>query len=93
MDILTLPLPIQFVLVMLAVALLDACWTFYIAAVAKKTPGRAAMWSSLIMLFGAFVALSYVQRPILVLAAGIGAFVGTYIATLIASRKSTGAPA
>lgn len=68
---------INFVLVMLAVGLADICWTLYIIATEKRKSISAGVWSSFIMLVGAFTVTKYVDDPSFALAAAIGAFIGT----------------
>lgn len=69
---------INFALVILAVGLTDICWTLYIIATEKRNPAAAGVWSSFIMIVGAFTVTKYIDTPSFVVAAAIGAFVGTY---------------
>lgn len=69
----------QFLLVMVVVCLADVCWTKFIIESANKEAMKSAVWSSLIILCGAFSTLSFVDDKRFVLAGMIGAFIGTYV--------------
>ena len=62
-----------------AVALMDVAWTFYILYAGRKHAFAAGVWSTMIVFFSAFSAVSYVQDHSLVTAAMAGAFIGTYL--------------
>lgn len=64
--------------VVIAVALADVCWTMFFIETTNKNATKASVWSSLIMLCSAFAVTSYVHDPILITAAMIGAFIGTF---------------
>lgn len=66
------------ILVFLSVALVDVFWTRYFQSVAEKGATKAGLYSSLIILIGAFSTRSYVHDGWLVIPAALGAFVGTY---------------
>lgn len=68
---------IEFFLVMIAMICVDVCWTFYFIKVEERKSMLAGVWSSLIMLIGAFVTINYIGDKKLLLAAIIGAFIGT----------------
>jgi hypothetical protein len=70
----------KFIGVMLSMFLVDICWTKYFIWVGKKHPINSATWGSLILLFGAFTTINYVEDRTLLLAAIIGGFCGTYYA-------------
>jgi membrane protease YdiL (CAAX protease family) len=65
-----------------AVALADGLWTLYVAAIAAQRPLAASLYSSGIILMGAFVTLAYVRDRRYLLPAAMGAFVGTYLSVL-----------
>jgi uncharacterized membrane protein YfcA len=48
--------------------------------VEERSSLSASMWSSLIIVFGMFTTMNYVDDKSLSIAAIIGAFIGTYIA-------------
>ena len=68
---------IKFILVMLSMVLADICWTMYFIEVDKRRPIPAGIWSSAILLFGAVTTVHYVTDHRLLVAAIIGAFIGT----------------
>ncbi len=70
---------IKSILVFFAVAIVDVFWTRYFQATAEKLPMQAGVYSSFIILFGAFTTASYIHNGILVIPATLGAFVGTYL--------------
>lgn len=64
---------------MLSMTLADVCWTLYFMKVSEKKALQSAFWGSIIILFGAVSTTSYVNDHSLVLAAILGAFIGTYV--------------
>lgn len=62
-----------------AVALTDFCWTRYIQATAEAKANQSALFSLFIILIGGFVAISYTTNHWLLIPAGLGAYVGTYL--------------
>lgn len=70
---------IKFLTVMVAMTLADVCWTLYFMKVAEKKAFQAGVWGSVIILFGAVSTTSYVHDQSLIVAAVIGAFIGTYL--------------
>lgn len=66
-----------FFFVSLVVCIADICWTMYMIETEKRRPWHAGIWSSLIMLAGAFTTVNYVNDKSFVIAAAIGAFIGT----------------
>ena len=74
---------------MLAMILADVCWTYYFIKVEERNSLSAGIWSSLIIVFGMFSVINYVDDRSLTLAAIIGAFIGTYIAVELKKRKET----
>lgn len=72
---------------MLAMILADVCWTYYFIKVEERNSLAAGIWSSLIIVFGMFSVINYVDDRSLTLAAIIGAFIGTYIAVELKKRK------
>ncbi len=69
---------LKFLSVMVAMMLADVCWTLYFMKIAEKKAAQAAVWGSVIILFGAISTTSYVDDHSLIIAAVIGAFIGTY---------------
>lgn len=68
---------IKFILVLVSMALVDACYAMYIIAVEKRNPLSSGFWASAILCFSGFVTVNYVDDVRLLGAAIIGAFVGT----------------
>jgi hypothetical protein len=66
-------------LVFLAVAVSDALWARYITSVGSRDPVASATLSMGIVLVNALAVVVYVSNRWAVLAAGLGAFVGTYL--------------
>ena len=62
---------------MMAMIIADVCWTYYFIKVEERKAISAGIWSSLIIVASSFITTSYVQDRSLVLAAVIGAFIGT----------------
>jgi hypothetical protein len=77
----------KFIMVFLATLAADFCWTKYNIHSAAKHPHRAALWSGLIVAFGAVSFLSYVDDHRLTVAAILGAYVGTWLAVWREVRK------
>ena len=69
---------LQFCGVMGLVAFSDVCWTFYFIKTADRLAAQAAGWSSVVVGCGAITTLGYVHDLRLVIAAMLGAWLGTY---------------
>jgi hypothetical protein len=69
---------VTFVLVALAMAFADICWTLYFIDVEERRAHAASFWSAMIILVSAFTVTNYVENKIYVIAAFIGAYLGTY---------------
>lgn len=78
---------IQFILVMLALILADICWTMYFTETANKHAVKAGIWSALIMLSGSYATVSFVNDRRFIVAAMLGAFIGTYATIKWIKRK------
>lgn len=70
---------IKFVVVLMFMILQDIAWAMYVIKVDKRDAVRAGAWSSLIMVFGSYVAISYIGDHKFIIAAVLGSFIGTYI--------------
>lgn len=77
----------QFLLVFFSMVATDVAWTIYFIKVEERKIFGSALWSSLIMLFGAMVTTSYVEDKRLFIAAMLGAFVGTAGTVYYKKRK------
>lgn len=69
---------VTFLLIMLAMALADVCWTLYFIDVDERRAHPAAFWSAMIILVTAFTVTNYVENRIYIAAAFMGAYLGTY---------------
>lgn len=69
----------DYILVALAVAVSDAVWAMYFRMVAADAPHRAALTSIIILCVNAFIVHSYMKDPILLTAAAVGGYIGTYV--------------
>lgn len=78
---------LKFLGVMLAMTLADICWTYYFIKVEERKSLAAGMWSALIIVFGMFSIINYVDDRTLTVAAIIGAFLGTFVAVEVKRRK------
>lgn len=73
---------VQFVLVAVAMAAADWCWTKYMMHASAHRAVPAAWWSAAIIGVSAFTVTSYVEDHRLIIAALIGAWAGTYYAVI-----------
>ena len=73
--------------VMLSMILADISWAYYFMKVEERKSYGAGMWASLIIIFGMFTTMSYVDDKSLSIAAIIGAFIGTYLAIELKKKK------
>lgn len=69
----------NFLLVFLATVVVDWVWALYIIHTSKKNALRAAVLGTLLTCIGSFITLSYIHDQRAIIAAAIGAFVGTYL--------------
>jgi len=78
---------IKFLLVIVSMCFADIAWTFYFIKVEERKSLGAGIWSSLIICFGAFSAINYVEDRRLMVAAVVGAFLGTALTVEYKKRK------
>ena len=78
---------LSFVGVFTSMFLVDLCWTKYFIYISKHNPLKAASWGSMILLFGAFTTMNYIEDRSLLIAAALGGFVGTYFTVLREKKK------
>lgn len=57
--------------------LVDICWTYYFINVTERKALASGIWASLILIFGAFTIMNYIEDNTLLIAAIIGLFIGT----------------
>lgn len=59
---------------------LDFVWAYYTKALHERAEWRAAWWAAGIMILGGVAQFGYVNEPVLLIPAALGAFAGTLIA-------------
>lgn len=72
---------------MLSVAVADICWAMYFIKIGNKQSIKASFWATLIIVLSAFTTVNYVHDSTLIIAAALGAFIGTYISVEWNKRK------
>lgn len=78
---------VKFALVFMSLVVVDICWTLYISKVNEGRAAAAACWSAMIMVCGAFATVSYLHDIRLLVAAVMGAWVGTYVTVAFKNRR------
>lgn len=78
---------IKFISVILSVCIGDICWTYYFIKIEERKAMASALWSMAIMGCGAFSVNTYVNDKSFIIAALIGAFIGTYLSVWYKKRK------
>ena len=78
---------LTFLGVMVAMILADICWTYYFIKVEERKAISAGIWSSLIIVASSFITTSYVEDRSLIIAAVLGAFIGTAGAVYLKKKK------
>jgi hypothetical protein len=66
-------------LVFVATIVVDWIWAAYIIHTSKKNTLKASILATLITCIGSFVTLSFIEDHRAIIAAGAGAFVGTFL--------------
>lgn len=70
---------IQYILVFFMMMITDYFWGIYIKAVAQHREIKASLFGALIMICGAFTAISYIENHWALVPAVLGGMIGTYI--------------
>jgi hypothetical protein len=78
---------LKFLGVIISMFFVDVCWAKYFIYVGKHDPLKSAIWSSMIIIFGAFTTINYIGDRTLLFAAFIGGFIGTYFTVLREKNK------
>lgn len=78
---------LTFLGVMVAMILADVCWTYYFIKVEERKAIAAGIWSALIIVASSFITTSYVEDRSLIIAAVLGAFIGTTGAVYLKKKK------
>lgn len=79
---------VTFILVLCAVAILDILWVFYVDAIKNYKAVSSALLASLVYILGGAAIIAYTSDVVNLIAAFIGAFVGTYFAVIVAKKRS-----
>jgi len=82
-----MPFVLKFIAVMSSMALADICWAMYFIEVDKRRAVASGIWGSVIILFSAFTTVHYVEDRRLLVAAVLGAFIGTAGTVMWKKRK------
>ena len=69
--------------VFFGLVIIDVLHAIYVKHIQKDNPFRSSITASAIYLINAIVVIGFVQDPWLLIPAGLGAFVGTYIGVKI----------
>jgi hypothetical protein len=77
-----------YIAVFLGMAAQDFVWAYYTLALTAHQSIRAGFYASGIILIGGFVTVSYVNDHYLLIAAALGAFVGTASASKLLKRAA-----
>lgn len=83
---------IKYVAIFFALFFTDIIWALYIKWTAKGKAGRAALASFFIYIVGAVTIGEFVKDPWVLIPAGLGCFLGTYITIVIAHEKENPNP-
>lgn len=78
---------IKFALVCLTLFVADVFWALYFIKIQEKNPMMSGLYGSLIYLLGAFAVTQYTEDKTFIIAAVIGAFLGTYVTVEWKKRK------
>jgi hypothetical protein len=78
---------LNFIGVAIAMFLADVCWAYYFIKIDERRSVDAGIWAVFIYVFGAFTVTSYMEDRSLIIAATIGAFLGTYCTVEYKKRK------
>ena len=70
---------LQAVYVFVAMSAVDWAWARYSMALADRRALAGSIWAVVILIPSATVVMSYVHDPAMLIPAGLGAFVGTYL--------------
>jgi len=80
----------KFLTVMIAMIIADVCWALYFITVSERRAFAAGAYGSVIVLLGAISTVSYVNDRTLLVAAVLGAFIGSYLTVYYKNKKQDG---
>ncbi len=78
---------LPYVFVFGATFALDFVWAYYTKALNERAAGRAAWWAAGIIILGGVAQIGYVNDPVLLIPAALGAALGTYAAVYLHRRR------
>jgi hypothetical protein len=78
---------VKFILVGLTLFVADVFWALYFIKIQEKNPLMSGVYGSLIYLLGAFAVTQYTDDKSFIIAAVMGAFLGTYVTVEWKKRK------
>jgi hypothetical protein len=79
---------LKFIGVAISVGLADVCWVKYFHGIEEGQPLKAGIWAVGLIVLGALSVEGYVSDSSLIIAAGLGAFIGTYITVEHKNKKN-----
>ena len=83
----TLTYLLKGLLVFLGAGLADVVWALYIRRAGEGKAASAGFLAALIILFGAYITIEYVENHWYLIPAVVGAFVGTYITVVLDKKR------
>lgn len=78
---------VQWLVAFVLLAVTDVCWAFYTKATASSKPFPAACWAVGLFMLGGSAVVTYTTNPALLIPAGFGAFVGTYLGASLGKKS------
>ncbi len=78
---------LSFIGVLIAVTIADVCWTFYFIKIEERKSLAAGLWGAGVYLCGALAVVSYTTDRSLIIAAVIGAVIGTWATVEYKKKK------
>jgi len=78
---------LKFTLVMATLFVADVFWALYFLKIQEKNPLMSGIYGSVIYLLGAVAVTQYTEDKSFIIAAVIGAFLGTYVTVEWKRRK------
>jgi hypothetical protein len=78
---------LKFFLVMITLFVADVFWALYFLKIQEKNPLMSGIYGSVIYLLGAVAVTQYTEDKSFIIAAVIGAFLGTYVTVEWKRRK------
>lgn len=86
--VISIPYLIKFSTVLVAMIVADVCWAQYFIKVSERKALAAGSYGSVIVFLGAVSTVNYVHDGTLLIAAVLGAFIGSYGTVYYNNKKS-----